>query len=133
MTAVAVVGVVAVSGSHARTPWTLAAWTDAVGVSGTTLTAYTVPPSPTFTCGALGIFSVKFDWAAVSGATSYTMHYGSGGAQTLTATATSATITTAISAGTAWVLANHDFGSATWTSAASPTRTYTVAVWSLCS
>jgi signal peptidase I len=130
---VAVVGMLAGAGSQASAPWTLAAWTDAVGVSGTTLTAYTVPPSPSFTCGSLGVFSVKVNWTAVAGATDYTVHYGSGGATTLTTTSTTATITSAISGGTAWVQVNRTFGPVTWTSVASQTRTYTVAVASLCS
>ena len=62
----------------------------------------------------------------------YTLHYGSGGAQTQTVAGTTATITAAISGGTAWVVANRNFGSTTWTSVASQTRTYTVAVVSLC-
>lgn len=112
---------------------TLAAWTDPVSVTGTTLTADTVPPPATFTCGTLGVLSVRFNWTAVAGATNYTLHYGSGGAQTTTVTGTTATITTAISSGTAWVNANRNYGSTTWTSANSNTRTYTVAVVSLCS
>jgi signal peptidase I len=130
---IAVLGMVAGVGAQAKAPWTLAAWADAVGVSGTTLTAYTVPPSPSFTCGALGILSVKFNWTAVAGATNYTLHYGSGGATTLTTTLTTATITAAISGGTAWVQVNRTFGPVTWTSVASQTRSYTVAVVSLCS
>ena len=130
---VAVLGVVGAVGAQGAAPWTLATWTDAVGVSGTTLTAYTVPAAPTFTCGALGVFSVRFNWTAVSGATGYTLHYGSGGATTLTTTATTATITTAISGGIAWVVADRNFGSITWSSVASQSRTYTVAVVSLCS
>jgi signal peptidase I len=133
MTAVAVVGVVAVSGPHAGSPLTLAAWTDATTVSGTTLTAYTVPAPATFTCGPVGALSVTFNWVAVTGATGYTLHFGSGGAQTVDTTSTTKTITTAISSGTAWVVASHDYGSITWTSLASTTRTYTVAVVSLCS
>lgn len=112
---------------------TLAAWTDPVSATGTTLTADTIPPPATFTCGTLGLLSVRFNWTAVAGATNYTLHYGSGGAQTTTVTGTTATITTAISGGTAWVNANRNYGSTTWTSANSNTRTYTVAVVSLCS
>jgi len=130
---VAVVGLLAGAGSQATAPWTLAAWTDAVGVSGTTLTAYTVPPSPSFTCGSLGVLSVKLNWTAVAGATNYTLHYGSGGATTLSTTSTTATITSAISGGTAWVQVNRTFGPVTWTSVPSQTRTYTVAVVSQCS
>ena len=133
LAAVAVLGMVAGVGAQARASWTLAAWTDAVGVSGTTLTAYTVPPSPSFTCGSLGVLSVRFNWTAVAGATNYTLHYGSGGATTLNTTSTTATLNSAISGGTAWVQVNRTFGPVTWTSVASQTRSYTVAVVSLCS
>jgi signal peptidase I len=109
-----------------------AAWTDPVAVTGTTLTAYTVPAPATFTCGGLGVLSVTFNWAAVTGATDYTLHYGAGGATTKTVAGTSTSITAAISGGTAWVVANRNFGSTTWHSVASNTRSYTVAVVSLC-
>ena len=109
-----------------------AAWSDAVPVSGITLGTYTVPVPATFTCGALGALSVTFNWTAVAGATSYTLHYGANGSQTVSVTGTTRTIVTAISGGRAWVEANQAFGSTTWTSAASQTRTYTVAVVSLC-
>lgn len=131
--AVALVGLVTGWGATAQSPLTLAAWTDEVGVSGTTLTAYTVPPSSSFTCGSVGAFSVRFNWTAVAGATSYTLHFGAGGGDTATTTGTTATITTAVSGGTAWVEVNRSFGPVTWTSVASQTRTYTVAVVSLCS
>jgi len=113
-------------------PASAAPWTDPVTVSGTTFTAGTVP-APTLSCGALGVLSVTFNWTAVTGATSYTLHYGSGGASTVSTTNTTQTIVTAISGGTAWVVANHDYGSTVWSSVASNTRTYTVAVVSLCS
>lgn len=125
--ALAVLGPGQVTGSWA------APWTDGVNITGTTLTAGAIAPPATFTCGALGLLSVTFNWAAVSGATSYTLHYGSGGSQTSTIAGTSATLVSAISGGTAWVVANRDFGSVTWSSVASTTRTYTVAVVSLCS
>jgi signal peptidase I len=112
---------------------TAAAFTDAASVPSGSLATTTVLPSSAFTCGALGVLSVTFNWAAVPGASSYTLHYGSGGTLTLTGTGTTRTITTAISGGTAWVVANRDFGSTTWSSVASTTRSYTVAVVSLCS
>ena len=108
-------------------------WTNPAPVTGTTLTAGTLPAPATFTCGGLGVLSVTFNWAAVSGATSYTLHYGPGGATTKTVTGTSTSITSALSSSTAWVVANRAFTSTTWTSAASNTRTFTVAVVSLCS
>ena len=70
--------------------------------------------------------------ASHAGATSYTVHYGSGGSQTTTVAGTSTTIVTAIAGGTAWVQANRNYGATTWTSTASVTRSYTVAVVSLC-
>jgi signal peptidase I len=110
----------------------LAAWGDTVDVSGSSVGTITVPATATFTCGTLGVLSVTFNWTAVTGATSYTLHYGSGGSQTKTVTGTSTTVVTAIAGGTAWLQANRGFGSTTWTSAPSATRTYTVAVVSLC-
>jgi signal peptidase I len=109
-----------------------ASFTDSVPVSGSTVATGTVPAPSSFTCGLLGVLSVTFNWTAVPGATSYTVHYGAGGAQTTNVTGTSTTIVTAIAGGTAWVQANHNYGSTTWTSVASQTRTYTVAVASLC-
>ncbi len=130
--AVAAVAFVLLGPGQVQGAWA-APWTDNVGISGSTLTAGTIAVPATFTCGALGVLSVTFNWAAVSGATSYTLYYGSGGASSVTVTGTSRTLTSAISSGTAWVVANRDFGSTTWTSAPSVSRTYTVAVVSLCS
>jgi signal peptidase I len=126
--AVAVLGLGAVSAAPAR-----AAWGDAVGVSGSTVATYSVPAPVSFTCGTLGVLSVTFNWTAVAGATNYTLHYGSGGSLTKTVTGTSTTVVAAIAGGTAWLEANRDFGSTIWTSAPSASRSYTVAVVSLCS
>ncbi len=135
--AAAAVVVVVVLGASALMPSrvtpTLAAFTDAAAVPTGNLATTTVPAPTTFTCGGLGLLSVTFNWAAVPGATNYTLHFGSGGSQTFTTTNTTRTITAAISGGTAWVVANRNLGSTTWTSVASTTRTYTVAVVSLCS
>lgn len=109
------------------------AWGDAVPVSGIALGTYTVPVPATFTCGGVGVLSVTFNWTAVAGATGYTLHYGTNGTQTVAVPGTTRTVVTAISGGKAWVEANRNFGSTTWTSAASQTRTYTVAVVSVCS
>ena len=125
---VVVLGLGAVHAAPAR-----AAWGDSVAVSGSTVGSYTVPAPATFTCGTLGVLSVTFNWTAVAGAANYTLHYGTGGAQTRTVTGTSTTVVSAISGGTAWLQANQNFGSTTWTSAPSTTRSYTVAVVSLCS
>jgi signal peptidase I len=112
-------------------PASAAPWTVNLTLAGTTLTAGTVP-APALSCGALSALSVTFNWTAVSGATSYTFHFGLGGSSTTTTTSTSITLVAAITGGTAWVEANHNYGSTTWTSVASNTRTYTVAVVSLC-
>ncbi|KAA1399232.1 signal peptidase I [Aeromicrobium ginsengisoli] len=127
--------VVAVTGATlaVAAPASAAFWTDPAPVTGTSLTAYTLPAPATFTCGGLGVLSVTFNWAAVTGATDYTLHYGPGGATTKTVTGTSTSITSAISGGTAWIVANRGFTSTTWSSVASTTRSYTVAVVSLCS
>lgn len=123
---------VAVAGAvgTARPSW--AGWGDGVTVTGMSVTAHVVPVPANFTCGGLGVLSVSFSWTAVAGATDYTLHYGSGGATTKTVTGTSTSVTTAISSGTAWVNANVNYGSSTWTSLASNTRTYAVAVVSSC-
>lgn len=115
-----------------RTTSTLAAWTDEVGTSAAALSTGSVAKPATFTCGLLGFFSVSFSWSAVPGATSYTLHYGTNGSQTASYTGTSATITAAITGGTAWVTAEKNYGSTTWTSAASTTRNYSVIAISLC-
>jgi len=109
-----------------------ATFTDTGTVTSSAFTAYTVPTT-TLSCGALGVLSVTFNWTAVPNATSYTLHFGSGGSSTVTTTSTTWTITTALAGGTAWVTVNRAVGSTTWTSANSNTRTYTVAVVSLCS
>jgi signal peptidase I len=127
--AVALGGGLAVVPTHA---WA-APWTDPVTIGGSVLTAGTIPAPGDFRCGGLGLLSVTFAWDAVPGATSYTLHYGSGGASTRTGiTTTSTSVTSAISGGTAWVVAERGFGSTTWSSVASGSKNYTVAVVSLC-
>jgi signal peptidase I len=115
-------------------PASAAFWTKAAPITGTTFTANTIAAPATFTCGGLGLLSVTFNWESVAGATGYTLHYGSGGAttKTVTGTSTSTSITSAISGGTAWIVADRNFGSVTWNSGPSNTRTYTVAVVSVC-
>jgi len=111
---------------------TMAAWTDPVQTTNTAFDLDTVPVPGSFRCGILGVFSVTFNWDAVPGATNYTLHYGSGGSQTMTVTGTSKTITAVISGGTAWVHANRVYPDVTWTSGASNTRGYSVLFVSLC-
>lgn len=125
--------VLAVGGGVASAPRAWAAWTDSVPVGTTTLTTKVISPTPSFTCGGLGILSVTFTWTAVAGATSYDLHYGSGGSQVVTVTGTSYTFISALSGGTAYLVTNVNYGSTTWQSVASTSRSYTVAVVSLCS
>lgn len=121
-----------VLGTGSISPVSAAPWTDPVTLGGSTMTAAVVPAPATFTCGTLGLLSVRFNWTAVAGASDYTLHYGNGGGSTTTVTGTTALLTSAISGGTAWVVANRDVGSTTWSSVASNSRSYTVAVVSLC-
>ncbi|HEY9267185.1 MAG TPA: signal peptidase I, partial [Mycobacterium sp.] len=106
---------------------TWAAYTDKVPVAGSTVGSYTVPVT-TVSCGLLGIGSVTFSWTAVTGATGYTLRYGPNGTATATTTSTSYQVTTTVNNGTAWVQVNRGFGSTTWTSARSNTRTYSIAL-----
>ena len=133
--ATAAVVVFAVAGAlmPARVAPTLASFTDAATVPTGSLATTTVPAPATFTCGGLGVLSVTFNWAAVPGATSYTLHFGTGGSSTVTTPNLTRTITAAVAGGTAWVVANRTFGTTTWSSVASIPRSYTVAVVSLCS
>ncbi|WP_277210092.1 hypothetical protein [Isoptericola croceus] len=105
-------------------------WTDQGTITSGAVNAGVVAAT-TLNCGAIGVFSVTFTWPAVSGATSYRLHYGNGGSQ-MNVTGTSQTITSVISGGTAWVVTQRNFGQVTWTSVPSNTRSYTVALASLC-
>ncbi|WP_341926459.1 signal peptidase I [Nocardioides psychrotolerans] len=107
-------------------PASAAPWTDEVVVSGSALSATSVPAPGNFRCSGLGVATVTFAWDAVPGATSYTLRYGPGGASSMTVAGTSQTILTLISGGQAWVVANTNFGSTTWSSTNSATRTYSV-------
>ncbi|MCW2787222.1 MAG: signal peptidase [Marmoricola sp.] len=130
-----VVGTAAIISAAAtsRADTTLASWVDSAATTGSAFSTATEAAPVTFTCGLLGLFTLTFSWSAVAGATSYTLHYGSGGASTTSVTGTTATITAVISGGTAWVTASKDYGSTTWTSAASTTRSYSVLAVSVCS
>lgn len=127
-----VVGVGAAGAVAGSSSPTSAAWVDSVGTTGSTFTAAVIPAPAPFTCGAIGFFSVSFTWTAVPGATSYTLHYGTGGASTATVSGTSATLTAAVTGGTAWVTTERNFGSTTWTSVPSTSRTYSVLAISVC-
>ena len=116
---------------HSTTP-TAAAFQDDVAISGSTFTAYTVPAT-TVACGATGNRSVTFNWTAVAGATNYTYYYGTSGTTTATTTGTTATVTSGTNAnGTFRVVVNRSFGSVTWSSAFSNTRTYQLRASSTC-
>jgi signal peptidase I len=112
---------------------TSAYFTDTAAVNSGSTTAYTVPAT-SLQCGALSVLSTTFVWDAVPGATSYTLFYESGAQQrTVDAPATSTVVPNLAAAHTAWVVVNRNFGSTTWTSVASNTRTYYVLVVGVCS
>lgn len=115
---------------------TAAAWTDDATAGTSSLTAKTVP-APVASCGLLGVGSATITWTAVPGATSYTLNYGAGGGTTETVGSgtTSKSLTGLISGGTFSVKANINYGSTTWTSVSSNTRTYSILLFlvSLCS
>ncbi|PRZ04373.1 hypothetical protein BCE75_110147 [Isoptericola sp. CG 20/1183] len=106
-------------------------WTDEGTVVSGAVGAGTVPAT-SLSCGALGVLSVRFNWTSVPGATSYVLRYGTNGSQSETLTVTTRRFTSALSGGTAWVVTQRNFGQVTWSSVPSNTRSYTVAVVSLC-
>jgi signal peptidase I len=105
-------------------------WTNGVDIGGTTLTARTVP-APTVSCGTLIVGSTTLSWTAVPGATGYTLHYGAGGTttETIGAGVTSKTFSGVATSGDFSVNATVDYGSTTWTSAASNVKHYTVVLF----
>lgn len=109
----------------------MAAWTDHVPVTGATLTTATVP-APVLACGLLGLGSVQFTWPAVPGASGYRITFtDSTGTNTVssdtTQTSVTATSASVITGGTAVVRTKVTYpGGATWISAASNSRGYTV-------
>ncbi|MEJ7634284.1 signal peptidase I [Aeromicrobium sp.] len=113
-----------------------AAWLNPATVSGTTFTARKVP-APVVTCGTVARGSVRLNWTAVSGATSYVIHYGTGGSltETVSATTLSKAYTTAGTSGRFTVEARIAYGSATWASVQSNAKNYAVflSVVSTCS
>lgn len=106
-------------------------WTDQGTITSGAVSAGVVPTT-TLNCGAIGVLSVTFAWPGIPGATSYELRYGTNGAQSVSVTGTSRTITSVVSGGTAWLVTQRDFGQTTWSSVRSNTRSYTVAVASLC-
>lgn len=126
---VAVLGSVLATSALPVRPAAAAGWAAPVPVSGTAMKTKVVPPPATFVCENLGLLSLKFTWAAVPGATSYTLRWSGGSLVTSTLSAVTVGL---VAAGTAWVEANVAYGGATWTSAPSPTRGYLVAAVALC-
>lgn len=66
----------------AATRPTLAAWTDAASVSGSTLTVYAVPPASGLSCSPSNGQRVVFSWSGPASGVTYTVHYGPDGAAT---------------------------------------------------
>jgi signal peptidase I len=93
---------------------TLAAFTDTVPVTGSTLTAATVA-APALKCQSRNLFTVTFEWTAVPGATSYSF-YTDVGATPATVTGTTHTVTFFGARRYASVVANRAFPSTTWSS-----------------
>lgn len=107
-------------------------WTDTVAVSGATLATATIP-APTVTCGTASLGSIRLNWTAVTGATGYVLHHGTGGATTenVGAGTTSKTFSGLATSGTFTVEAQTAYGSTTWTSVTSNARTYSVLLFVL--
>lgn len=120
---VALVG--AVGGMHVLAPAAAeAAWSDSAAAS-TGLTAGTVQTTQ-LSCEDGLLTKVRLTWGAVTGATSYTVHYGTGGAQSYTTPFLTYDVPSSL-AGEAWVVVNRSFGSpatVSWSSAASNSFTY---------
>lgn len=108
----------------------VADWTDSAPVSGTTITAATVP-APVLSCGGLSLGSVQLSWPAVPGAAGYTVTFvDSTGTATAsyetTGTTFAATSSALIASGTARVRARVSYGggATTWVSGSSNVRSY---------
>ena len=123
---VVLVAALAVIGPGVSHPSWAAAWTDAATIDGGSYAATTIA-APTVSCSTLGVLSTKLTWTAVSGATGYVLHYGTGGATTETvASGVTSKTFTSVQSGTFWVETQRAFGSTTWTSAISNKKAYTV-------
>lgn len=107
-------------------PAAQAAWSDAVTVSGATLATVT-PSTTTVSCGLLNVGSTTLTWAAVPHATGYRLSFGAGGATTQDVAAGTLSKTfTGTTSGTFSVQAV--FGSTSWLSASSNSKSYTSVV-----
>ena len=112
-----------------QTPASWASFTDTATLTQPTAAISTATvPAPVVSCGLLAVGSVTLNWAAVPGATDYTVYSGTT-ALGNTSGATSYKITGGlISSGTATVVAHHDYGSTTWDSQPSNPVSYTILV-----
>ncbi|MFB7798778.1 hypothetical protein [Isoptericola sp. NPDC056134] len=103
-------------------------WNDTGTVTSAAVSAATVAAPTNLTCGLLGIGSVTFNWTAATGATRYTFGYGPGGNTTVQVAAgtTSHQVTATANNATAQVRADRVYPGATWSSAWSNTRRYSI-------
>lgn len=124
--AVPVAVLAAVGASQPAGAW----FDDPATVTSGAVTTYVVPPT-TVRCQGLGLLSLRFNWDAVAGATSYTLFYNNG-ANSLNTTNTTALVGSLINGGSAWVVARRNFGATTWSSVSSNSVGYLVVVVALC-
>jgi signal peptidase I len=110
-------------------------WADSTTVSAAFTTG--VVAAPVSSCGALSVGSVRLNWTAVSGATGYLLRYGTNGttSEQVGPGVTQKTISGVATSGVFSVQAQVSYGSTTWSSVASGSRSYTVLLTtvSLCS
>lgn len=112
---------------------TLAAFTDQPAMTSGTLRTFKIPP-PVVTCTAVNGIQIRLSWAAIAGATSYTITSGAYVA-TVNAPATSYTWTPLVASGSATVVAHRPFGSpvtTTWVSTPSNSVTFAAVVVTTC-
>ena len=106
-----------------------AAFVDTAGAVSGTLRAHTVP-APVLNCQVLGLGNVTFTWNAVTDATGYDFVFAPAGGPPVTTTYLPTTTSTSrsglLGSGTATVRTRRDFGSTTWISQPSNTRSYLI-------
>ncbi len=120
--AVAVVVVGATTVAASPRVWA-AGWTDAVGVSGTTLTAVTTPPGTSLSCGGLQLGSTTVTWQPVAAASGYRVWFGANASQSEDVGPGVSSRQFSGSAGT--VAVEVLYGTAKWVSAPSNRKRYT--------
>ncbi len=126
------VGAVVVGALFAPTVSTMARWSDTATMTSGTVQAASVDTPGNFSCSG-GLFQVKFTWSAVADADSYIVHYGNNGQSTTERTQTNVSFSSlGLGSGTAWVEAKRDFGSVSWTSAASRSSNYSGGFFGSC-